>query len=87
MGVRKVGVLLNESAQADAVGHGRPVVGIPAIHGGEDVKALSPDKHAIALEIARIPELIKGYGHVKVRHLITARAQWNVLLLALRQMA
>ncbi len=38
MGVRKVGVLLNKSAQADAVGHGRPVVGIPAIHGGEDVK-------------------------------------------------
>ena len=33
MGVRKVGVLLNKSAQADAVGHGRPVEGIPAVHG------------------------------------------------------
>ena len=40
MGVREVGALLNESAQADAVGHGRPVEGIPAIDGGEDVKRL-----------------------------------------------
>ncbi|MFW9594010.1 MAG: glycosyltransferase family 2 protein, partial [Macromonas sp.] len=39
MGVREVGALLNESAQADAVGHGRPVEGISAINGGEDVKA------------------------------------------------
>ena len=38
MGVREVGALLNESAQADAVGYGRPVEGIPAINGGEDVK-------------------------------------------------
>lgn len=38
MGVRKVGALLNESAQADAAGHGRPAEGIPAIDGGEDVK-------------------------------------------------
>lgn len=37
MGVREVGALLNESAQADAVGHGRPVEGIPVINGGEDV--------------------------------------------------
>lgn len=37
-GVRKVGILLNKSAQADAVGHGRPVEGIPVIHDGEDVK-------------------------------------------------
>ena len=36
-GVRKVGILLNKSAQADAVGHGRPVEGIP-VHDGEDVK-------------------------------------------------
>ena len=39
MGVREVGALLNESAQADAVGHGRPVEGIPAINGGEDVNS------------------------------------------------
>ena len=40
MGVREVGALLNESAQADAVGHGRPVERILAIDGGEDVKRL-----------------------------------------------
>ncbi len=39
MGVREVGALLNESAQADAVGHGRPVEEISVIHDGEDVKA------------------------------------------------
>ena len=43
MGVREVGALLNESAQADAVGHGRPVEGIPAINGGEDVKQVDGD--------------------------------------------
>ncbi|MDD2729184.1 hypothetical protein [Malikia sp.] len=37
MGVREVGVLLNESAQADAAGHGRLAGGITAIDGGEDV--------------------------------------------------
>ena len=37
MGVREVGALLNELAQADAVGHGRSVEGIPVIHGGDDV--------------------------------------------------
>ena len=40
MGVREVGTLLNESAQVDAVGHGRPVEGIPVIHDGEDVKQM-----------------------------------------------
>ena len=42
LGVREVGALLNESAQADAVGHGRPVEGIPAINGGEDVNTTAP---------------------------------------------
>jgi hypothetical protein len=30
-GVREVGILLNKSAQADAVGHDRPVEGIPVL--------------------------------------------------------
>ncbi len=38
MGIREVGAFLNKLAQADAVGHGRPVEGIPTIDGGEDVK-------------------------------------------------
>jgi indolepyruvate ferredoxin oxidoreductase len=39
------------------------------------------------VEIARIPELIKGYGHVKARHLAAARPQWTALMQAFRQPA
>jgi indolepyruvate ferredoxin oxidoreductase len=43
----------------------------------EDVLAtLGADNHALAVEIARIPEQIKGFGHVKERNLATARVQW-----------
>ena len=41
---------------------------------------LSSDKHAQAVEIARIPEQIKGYGHVKERNLKAARARWTELM-------
>ena len=44
----------------------------------------TPSKHALALEIARIPEKIKGYGHVKERHLKAAREQWDGLMNAWR---
>ena len=54
----------------------------------EEVLAnLQAENHAAALEIARIPELIKGYGHVKARHLAAARPQWAALMLAFRQPA
>jgi indolepyruvate ferredoxin oxidoreductase len=42
--------------------------------------SLSAGNHGLALEIARIPEQIKGYGHVKERNLAAARAQWNQLM-------
>ena len=42
--------------------------------------SLGADNHALALEIARIPEQIKGFGHVKERNLATARAQWDRLM-------
>ena len=48
----------------------------------EVLAGLTPGNHAQALEIARIPELIKGYGHVKVRHLAVARPQWAALMQA-----
>ncbi|MEZ0308707.1 MAG: DUF6537 domain-containing protein, partial [Ramlibacter sp.] len=35
---------------------------------------------ALATDIARIPEQIKGYGHVKERHLAAARIQWDKLM-------
>jgi len=40
----------------------------------------SPERQALALEIARIPEQIKGFGHVKERHLQAAQAQWSSLM-------
>ena len=46
---------------------------------------LSASNHSTAVEIARIPEMIRGYGHVKARHLATARPQWAALMTALRQ--
>jgi indolepyruvate ferredoxin oxidoreductase len=41
---------------------------------------LSDGKHALALEIARIPEQIKGFGHVKERNLAAARERWQTLM-------
>ena len=41
---------------------------------------LSPDNHAIAVALASIPEKIRGYGHVKTRHLIAAKAEEQGLL-------
>ncbi|OOG54792.1 indolepyruvate ferredoxin oxidoreductase family protein [Polaromonas sp. C04] len=46
----------------------------------EMLKSLSAANHATAVEIARIPEQIRGYGHVKERHLKAARVQWKALL-------
>jgi indolepyruvate ferredoxin oxidoreductase len=40
----------------------------------------SPERQTLALEIARIPEQIKGFGHVKERHLHAARIQWDALM-------
>ncbi len=53
----------------------------------EVLAGLSLENHATAVDIARIPELIKGYGHVKARHLATARPQWTALMQAFRQPA
>ena len=41
---------------------------------------LNADNHATAVEVARIPEIIKGYGHVKERNVKTARLQWAGLM-------
>jgi indolepyruvate ferredoxin oxidoreductase len=50
----------------------------------EVLKSLTAANHATAVEIARIPEQIRGYGHVKERHLKAARVQWNALLASWR---
>ena len=41
---------------------------------------LSNDKLALAVQIARLPEDIRGYGHVKARHLAAVRGQWAELM-------
>ena len=44
-----------------------------------------PQRYAQALEMARIPEQIRGFGHVKVRHLAAARQNWAAQLARFRQ--
>jgi indolepyruvate ferredoxin oxidoreductase len=41
---------------------------------------LTADNHALALELVRVPEQIKGFGHVKARNLVAARSKWDGLL-------
>ena len=41
---------------------------------------LTAEKLELALQLARLPEKIRGYGHVKLANLVTARAQWKDLL-------
>ncbi len=53
----------------------------------EVLRTLDAANHAAALDIARIPELIKGYGHVKARHVEAARQAWSAAMAAFRQPA
>ncbi len=46
--------------------------------------ALAPHNHALGVELAQIPEQIRGYGNVKERHLATAKAREAELLVAFR---
>jgi indolepyruvate ferredoxin oxidoreductase len=50
----------------------------------ELLAALAPHNHALAVELAQIPEHIRGYGHVKERHLKAAKAKEAELLAAFR---
>jgi len=43
-------------------------------------QGLTPERLSLAIEIARIPEDIRGYGHVKARHLAVARTKWDALM-------
>jgi indolepyruvate ferredoxin oxidoreductase len=50
----------------------------------EVLAALTPDNHGLAVQIASIPEEIRGFGHVKERHLKAAKDKEASLLAALR---
>ncbi len=47
---------------------------------GEILVALTPANHHIAVGLAAIPEKIRGFGHVKARHLKAAKADEAALL-------
>ena len=46
----------------------------------ELLRGLSAENIGAALEIARLPEDIRGYGHVKARHLAAVKPKWDRLL-------
>jgi indolepyruvate ferredoxin oxidoreductase len=46
---------------------------------------LNADSHALALEVARLPEQIRGYGHVKARHLAAVQTRREQLLAQWRE--
>jgi len=51
----------------------------------ELLAGLSAENHALALEIASLPEQIRGYGHVKARNLAAVRTRWAALQAQWRQ--
>jgi indolepyruvate ferredoxin oxidoreductase len=50
----------------------------------EIAAALTPENHALAVEIARLPEQIRGFGHVKERNVKKAKARETSLLATFR---
>ena len=51
----------------------------------ELLRGLTRDNLPLAAQIARIPEDIRGYGHVKLRHLAVARERWMKLMAQWRE--
>ena len=50
----------------------------------EIVAGLNPDNHVLAVALAAIPEKIRGFGHVKLRHIEAAKAEEQALLMQFR---
>ncbi len=51
----------------------------------EVLQGLAAERLTLAVEIARLPEDIRGYGHVKERHLAATRVKWERLMTAWRR--
>ncbi|HWG79354.1 MAG TPA: DUF6537 domain-containing protein, partial [Stellaceae bacterium] len=49
--------------------------------------ALGPDNHALAVEIARLPQQMRGFGHIKERNVRKAKEREAALLAAFRSPA
>jgi indolepyruvate ferredoxin oxidoreductase len=50
----------------------------------EVLTRLAADNHAVAVQLASLPEDIRGYGHVREQHLGKVRVRWSELLARLR---
>ncbi len=50
----------------------------------EVLAGLAPDNHGPAVGLASIPEHIRGFGHIKERHLTEAKAREVELIEAFR---
>ena len=46
----------------------------------EVLAKLNADNHALALEIANLPDAVKGFGHVKARNVVAMRSKWDGLM-------
>jgi indolepyruvate ferredoxin oxidoreductase len=44
------------------------------------LKDLNRDNHALALELASLPEAIRGYGHIKAKSIAEANTKRDALL-------
>jgi indolepyruvate ferredoxin oxidoreductase len=53
----------------------------------EVIGALSPQNHAMAVQIASVPDMIRGFGHIKEKNLQKAREREAGLLAAFRKPA
>ena len=60
--------------------HERALIGEYKSSIDEVLVSLDAVNHAAAVDIACIPEQIKGYGHVKERNLRAARQHWQALM-------
>ena len=47
---------------------------------GELIEGLKPESYAVALAVAKVPETIRGYGHVKAPSVAAARQEWERLM-------
>ena len=53
----------------------------------EFAAALTPENHAAAVALARLPEKVRGFGHIKGRHVAAADAERERLIAEFRQPA
>ena len=44
------------------------------------IAGLTAANHALAVEIAAVPDQMRGFGHVKERNVAAARERWQALM-------